>query len=322
MQLTATTRSALGRSPSHDLGTGRAVDPTDGDGLLFKVSDSANGSSAARSRSSGPTACAGSVTSGDFCGIPGDTPCTFSRLSFSDPSSPAAPGRTGRVSSSEICTGRSRRLRCLAELPSVRAKSGPQSGPGQGGHFLRLAGKGAPANPPAEDPGLEPRKSPTRSHGEWNGLLGPRCASRAGQLPGAPSDTALYHSLLFPSVFSDDNGRYIGFDHRIHTVAQGEVQYANFSEADIYRTEVPLLAVLLPGPTSQMVQSLLMTRTKQKGASCPNGRSPTIDARVSGTGTRPTRSSPTPTRTGHAGFSLTDALKAMIHGATVSENGL
>ena len=81
--------------------------------------------------------------------------------------------------------------------------------------------------------------------------------------------TALYHSLLFPSVFSDDDGRYMGFDHQVHAVAAGHVQYANISEGDIYRSEVPLLATLLPGPTSQMVQSLLNDASQTKGGFLP-----------------------------------------------------
>jgi predicted alpha-1,2-mannosidase len=69
--------------------------------------------------------------------------------------------------------------------------------------------------------------------------------------------TALYHALLEPSVFSDDNGTYMGMDGQVHTVAAGHVQYANFSEWDIYRSEIPLLAMLYPERASDMVQSLL-----------------------------------------------------------------
>ena len=49
----------------------------------------------------------------------------------------------------------------------------------------------------------------------------------------------------------------------------GQVQYSNISECDIYRTEVPLLALLLPGPTSQMVQSLLRDAAQTKGGYLP-----------------------------------------------------
>jgi predicted alpha-1,2-mannosidase len=68
--------------------------------------------------------------------------------------------------------------------------------------------------------------------------------------------TALYHALLQPNVFSDANGKYIGFDNRVHT-AHHHVQYANFSGWDIYRSQIQLLALLHPRRTSDMIQSLL-----------------------------------------------------------------
>jgi predicted alpha-1,2-mannosidase len=68
--------------------------------------------------------------------------------------------------------------------------------------------------------------------------------------------TALYHSMLHPNVVSDVNGRYMGEDHQVHRVRNG-AQYANFSEWDIYRSEIELIALLEPRTASQMVQSLL-----------------------------------------------------------------
>jgi len=67
--------------------------------------------------------------------------------------------------------------------------------------------------------------------------------------------TALYHALIHPSVFSDSNGQYIGFDNQIHK-AEGFQQYHNFAGWDNYRSEIPLLAVIAP-EASDMVQSLV-----------------------------------------------------------------
>ena len=69
--------------------------------------------------------------------------------------------------------------------------------------------------------------------------------------------TALYHSLLYPSIFSDENRQYIGFDGKTHTVPPGHNQYANYSGWDIYRSEVQLLTLLDPQQTSDMAQSLV-----------------------------------------------------------------
>ena len=68
--------------------------------------------------------------------------------------------------------------------------------------------------------------------------------------------TALYHSLLHPSVFSDLNGDYVGFDNLLHH-AQGRVQYANYSGWDIYRSQVQLITMLFPKIGSDIAQSLV-----------------------------------------------------------------
>lgn len=70
--------------------------------------------------------------------------------------------------------------------------------------------------------------------------------------------TALYHSLIHPNLFSDQNGEYMGFDNRPHQVAPGQAaQYANFSGWDVYRSQLQLVAWLDPKRASDMAQSLL-----------------------------------------------------------------
>ncbi len=95
-----------------------------------------------------------------------------------------------------------------------------------------------------------------RPAARWNALL-----DRIAVGGGTPSQehtfyTALYHSLLFPNVVSDVNGDYAGSDGKVHR-ASGREEYANFSEWDIYRSEVQLEALLAPGAVSGMVQSLV-----------------------------------------------------------------
>ena len=69
--------------------------------------------------------------------------------------------------------------------------------------------------------------------------------------------TAMYHSLLHPTVFNDVNGEYLGFDEKVHKTAAGHNQYANFSTWDIYRSQVQLIALLLPDVASDIAQSLV-----------------------------------------------------------------
>ncbi len=69
--------------------------------------------------------------------------------------------------------------------------------------------------------------------------------------------TSLYHALLMPNVFSDEDGRYLGFDAKVHQAPSGHAVYANYSGWDIYRTEVPLLALIEPQRLEDMCQSIV-----------------------------------------------------------------
>jgi len=96
----------------------------------------------------------------------------------------------------------------------------------------------------------------------WNKALGEINVSGGSSAQRTTFYTAMYHALLQPNVFSDDNGQYIGFDGRIHAVAAGHAQYANFSGWDIYRSEAQLLAFLAPSQASDIAQSMINDYTQ------------------------------------------------------------
>lgn len=52
--------------------------------------------------------------------------------------------------------------------------------------------------------------------------------------------TALYHSMLAPTIYDDVDGRYYGPDGKIHT-KEGWVNYSTFSLWDTYRAQHPYL---------------------------------------------------------------------------------
>src|SRR5579875_925359 len=91
----------------------------------------------------------------------------------------------------------------------------------------------------------------------WNELLGRIQVSGGPESRQAEFYTALYHALLDPHVYSDVNGEYMGMDGAVHSVPPGHAQYADYSGWDIYRSQVQLLAMLDPGRTSDIVQSML-----------------------------------------------------------------
>src|SRR5579872_4170244 len=96
----------------------------------------------------------------------------------------------------------------------------------------------------------------------WNSSLGEIQVSGGSAKEVTTFYTAMYHALLQPNVFSDVNGKYIGFDGRIHSMPPGHAQYANFSGWDIYRSEAQLLALLAPNQAGDIAQSMINDYTQ------------------------------------------------------------
>jgi len=72
--------------------------------------------------------------------------------------------------------------------------------------------------------------------------------------------TALYHSLLAPSVASDADGRYRGPDNQVHK-AEGFTFRSTFSLWDTFRAEHPLLTLIEPDQTNaDFIRSLVESR--------------------------------------------------------------
>ncbi len=113
------------------------------------------------------------------------------------------------------------------------------------------------ANVRAENPSWDFPRVRAEARQQWNRLL-LRVQVRGGTLAQTQTFyTNLYHALLFPSLFSDGNGDYLGFDQRVHRLPAGHAQYANYSGWDIYHSQISLLALLSPDRTSDMMQSLV-----------------------------------------------------------------
>ncbi len=68
--------------------------------------------------------------------------------------------------------------------------------------------------------------------------------------------TAAYHSLIMPTIFSDADHRYRGFDHQIHS-ADGFDYYSDLSLWDTFRTLHPWLTLAYPEAQRDIIKSLL-----------------------------------------------------------------
>lgn len=68
--------------------------------------------------------------------------------------------------------------------------------------------------------------------------------------------TALYHSCLAPYTYSDVDGRYKGFDGKIHQT-QGFTNYTGLSLWDTFRAANPLYTLISPKVANDIIRSML-----------------------------------------------------------------
>ena len=131
--------------------------------------------------------------------------------------------------------------------------------------------------------------------------------------------TGLYHMLLSPNIFSDENGDYIGFDQKVRRLPTNEAQYANFSDWDIYRSLINFDALLMPTQTSQMMQSLV--RDAEQSGRLPKWPAANDVSYVMG-GDSPSILLSNAYSFGARNFDTKSALHFMLKGATEPGNGL
>ncbi|MDR6789433.1 putative alpha-1,2-mannosidase [Sphingomonas sp. BE138] len=116
---------------------------------------------------------------------------------------------------------------------------------------------GAVANLDAEPGGFDAVRA--RTQGAWREALGAVELDAPARMKTIVA-TALYHSLIAPSIWSDADGRWRGPDDQVHQ-AQGYTQRSTFSLWDTFRAEHPLLTLVQPErTTSDIVNSLLASQ--------------------------------------------------------------
>ncbi len=242
VELTVTTRA----------GIGRFTFPSSADSnFLFETSHDANafGVSKATVEIAGDQKISGSVATSGFCSYPNKYTVYFAG-EFNRPFT-----RFGTWTGSVVRDGR-------------RSVSGRRAGGFVGFDTTKnpvvelkvalsyVSVANAWKNLDQEIPGWDFDAVKKAAHQKWNDELGLVAVSGGTNEERRVFYTALYHVLQDPTVFSDVNSEYMGFDNRVH-VAKGYTQYANYSGWDIYRDEIQLLALLHPKKTSDMIQSLV-----------------------------------------------------------------
>ncbi|MEB3983576.1 GH92 family glycosyl hydrolase [Mycobacterium sp. 663a-19] len=239
-ELTATTRTGIGRFSY----------PHDGRPALLHVRSGvslAGNSRATMQIGEDNSTITGWATSGGFCGK-NNTYTVYFAMKFSQPFTSYGTWDGYRV------------------YPGIRGAASPYTGgyvEFPTGSVLEvrtaisyLGIDGARANLEAEG-GASFEEARAAASSQWNSTL-----SRIAVASRRADDldtfyTCLYRSLLHPNTFNDADGRYLGFDGFVHTVAAGHTHYANFSDWDTYRGLAALQGLLFPEQASDMAQSLV-----------------------------------------------------------------
>ena len=74
--------------------------------------------------------------------------------------------------------------------------------------------------------------------------------------------TALYHTMIAPTIYSDADGSYFGPDKKIHKT-DGWVNYSTFSLWDTYRAAMPLMTILHPEKMPDVINTMLAIADEQ-----------------------------------------------------------
>jgi predicted alpha-1,2-mannosidase len=277
--------------------------------VLFKVSDSAGTVRGSAVHFVGDDQVVGQVTDGGFCTTGTYYTLYFSALFDRPFSSEGTWNGPSVVPGGTTCTGSA----CGAYV-SFAPTSGRTVMMKVGISYVSTAD--AAANLDVEDPGWSLAKVESAATGRWNAELG---RIRIGGGTGADQRTfytALYHSLLYPSVESDDNGDYPGSDGKVHR-SPAAVEYANFSEWDIYRSEIQLVSLVAPHQAGQMIRSLV-NDADQSGWLPKWAMAGGDGAQMNGDSADPIIASAY--AFGVRGFGVRAALRAMVKGATEAES--
>ena len=115
--------------------------------------------------------------------------------------------------------------------------------------------EGAKANLAAEMPGWDFDATRKAAGEAWNKELNKVKIETPDADARKKFYTALYHTMIVPATFSDVTGEYRGADGGIHK--SDAPQYTIFSLWGTYRAQMPLMAILHPERSTDMVNTMI-----------------------------------------------------------------
>jgi len=114
---------------------------------------------------------------------------------------------------------------------------------------------GALKNLKAEIPTFDFENTRAKAKASWQKEL-ERIELTASEEKKTTFYTSMYHSFINPVEYMDVDGKYRGLDHNIHQ-AEGFTNYTVFSLWDTYRAQHPLLSLIHPKRSADMISSML-----------------------------------------------------------------
>ncbi|MBD5347546.1 MAG: glycoside hydrolase family 92 protein [Bacteroides sp.] len=116
--------------------------------------------------------------------------------------------------------------------------------------------EGAMDNLEAELPGWDFEATRTAAGNAWNSELARVRVATTDSIERTKFYTSLFHTMIAPSVYQDADGKYYGADGKIHQ-ADGHTNYTTFSLWDTYRAAMPLMGIINPEKSADMVNTML-----------------------------------------------------------------
>lgn len=116
--------------------------------------------------------------------------------------------------------------------------------------------EGAAKNLSTEAPHNDFDKYLAEARKAWNARLGTIEVSGGSNDDRVNFYTAMYHSMLAPTIYGDVDGRYFGPDKQIHQ-ADGWTNFSTFSLWDTFRASHPLFTYLDTAHVNDMIKSFL-----------------------------------------------------------------
>ena len=127
---------------------------------------------------------------------------------------------------------------------------------------IRDSIEGAKANLAAELSGWDFDATAAAADKAWNDELSKVKIETEDETSKRIFYTALYHTMVAPSLFCDVNGDYRGADGKVHE-NPGHDTYTTFSLWDTYRAAMPLMTVLHPERMPDIIQTMLHIADEQ-----------------------------------------------------------